>query len=172
MNNFALEIWDDESRYVTFYTVRRENETDSETDKFYTRFKDDPIYRPALEELTALIFDIIGDREGALDAFFRRQENKAAALPPAKLKSLSLEYPNFPLRLFCFKVSERIVILFNGGPKTAGTSQSSERLNFYFQNAQNFASRISDALRDGDIQIDKKNNRYLIDFKNSRKIFL
>ena len=40
MNNFALEIWDDESRYVTFYTVRRENETDSETDKFYTRFKD------------------------------------------------------------------------------------------------------------------------------------
>lgn len=172
MNIFALEIWDDESRFVTFYTVRWENDPDSETDKFYAKFKNDPTYRPALEELNALIFDVIGDREGASEVFFKRHENKATALPPVKVKTLCLEYPNFPLRLYCYRVSESIVILFNGGPKTSGTAQTGERLSLYFQAAQNFAARIMDAWKHGEIQIDSEDDRYLVDFQHNREIYL
>lgn len=172
MKIFALEVWDDESRYVTYYTVRWEDDPDSETDKFYAKFKDDPQYKPALQELTALIFDVIGDQMGARGEFFTRHENKATALPPGKVEALGLKYPNFPLRLYCYRVSDNIVILFNGGPKTADTAQKSERLNVYFQDAQNFSDRIVEAFNEEMILIDPEDERYLIDFQNNKEIFL
>lgn len=43
MNNFALEIWYDEGRVCTFYSVRFITEDDdnlSETDDFFDRYTD------------------------------------------------------------------------------------------------------------------------------------
>ena len=83
MNTFELEIWDDEGEKCTFYTVRKEDATLSETDKFFTRYENDSHeFHEKANELLVLIQVIIGDTYGATDDFFDRYENKAQALPP------------------------------------------------------------------------------------------
>jgi hypothetical protein len=38
MNKFTLEIWDNELEFVTYYTVRWEDNPKTETDKFVEKF--------------------------------------------------------------------------------------------------------------------------------------
>jgi hypothetical protein len=155
MNNFALEIWDNELEFVTYYTVRWEDNPKTETDKFVEKFYNHATYHEALQSLLSLLFDQIGNRFGARKEFFSRKENRAEALPPSNVRfyEIQLRYPNFPLRLFCYRVSDSIVILFNGGPKTAATAQQSEELQMPFYHANEFSRRIHEAFRDKIIKI-------------------
>lgn len=72
-------------------------------------------------------------------------------------------YPNFPLRLYALRVHNRkdIVVLFNGGVKSSQTNQSSKDLNLKWIEACQFAKRIEEALRDGEITIDDENRKLL-----------
>jgi len=175
VNSFELSIWYDEGRRCTFYTVLKENADENETDAFFTRFEEvsSPYHDDALA-LLQLIVAVIGDKYGALDDFFNRPEDKAQALPPKPNKfipevvALGIQ---FPLRLYCFRVSESIVVLFNGGIKSAASVLDSDDLRFKFLEAQNFAQRIAQEMAEGMIQIDKVNNR-LTDFKGNHEIFL
>ncbi|MCC6414082.1 MAG: hypothetical protein IT270_20705 [Saprospiraceae bacterium] len=88
MNNFTLEIWDDESHLVTFYTVR--NDKDPET----------------------------------------------------------------------------------GGVKSATSAQESERLVYYFHQANTFAKRIEEALHDEMIVIHEEDDRLLVDFQGSTELYI
>lgn len=139
MNTFGLEIWYDEGRVCTFYTVRwvtNDADVPSETDKFFDKYA---IPKHQFEEeamqLFRLITESIGNRYGATDDFFDRSENKAYALPPKpkkwveEIKELGI---NFPLRLFCYRITEQIVILFNGGIKDADSAQESKNLSTKF----------------------------------------
>ena len=38
MNNFILELWDDEGIECTFYSVRWEDSIENETDKFFNKY--------------------------------------------------------------------------------------------------------------------------------------
>jgi hypothetical protein len=38
VNTFALELWDDEAKKCTFYTVRWEDAAQNETDKFFHKY--------------------------------------------------------------------------------------------------------------------------------------
>ena len=168
MNNFVLQIWDDESIRVTYYTVKWDDKSDSETDRFFIKHNEDADYQEATQELISLLFDVIGNKYGAIDAFFNRNENKAQALPPTpkdnpKLRQIDLNYAGFPLRLYCYRLSETIVILFNGGVKSAATAQESKDLGMKFYEANQFATNIEEALRAGIIEINET-QRYLIDY--------
>ncbi|MBL7798489.1 MAG: hypothetical protein JNJ90_18485 [Saprospiraceae bacterium] len=173
MNTFALEIWDDESTLVTFYTVRMEDNDLSETDKFMLKFKGDAQYGSALQEMVSLLLEVMGEEQGAHPAFFSRRENWAVALPPSKARigEITLNYPEFPLRLFCYRVNDELVILFNGGPKTAASAQGSEDLNMPFLQANEFARRIGKAFDDKLIVVDQ-NSRVITDFQGNTEIFL
>lgn len=57
-------------------------------------------------------------------------------------------YPNFPLRLYCYRISDNIIILYNGGIKTSSTAQSSSDLSMKFYEAQQYTSTIEAALKD------------------------
>lgn len=84
---------------------------------------------------------------GALEDFFRF-ENAAQALPPSgtyQVEDLYINFGNFPLRLYCLRISETLVVLFNGGEKTADTAQRG-KTSMAFQEANIFAKRILDAL--------------------------
>ena len=172
MNSFALEAWDDGSSLVTFYTVRREGSDLSETDKFMQKFGRHEQYGGALQELMSLLFDTMGEQFGAHPTFFSREENRVMALPPSKarLGHITFAYPHFSLRLFCYRLSENLVILFNGGPKTAATAQQSEDLHVFFIQANDFAKRIQEALDDGMIMLDA-NGRSLVDFQGNTDIY-
>lgn len=178
MNTFALEIWYDEGSICTFYTVRRLTEEDdaaSETDRFFDTYAvpEHPLEEKALQ-LFRLITESIGNRYGATDDFFDRAENLAQALPPKpkhwveEIKALGI---HFPLRLFCYRVTENIVILFNGGIKASQTTQDSENLSVKFYQAQTFVKKIEAALRSKMIEI-SDDGRYLQNFDASTDIIL
>ncbi len=166
MNTFALEIFDDQGQVCTFYTVRWEEAGLSETDKFFQKFRYDEQFKHSLRELASFLEVVIGDEYGALEDFFRF-ENTAQALPPSgthKVEDLYINFGNFPLRLYCLRISETLVVLFNGGEKTADNAQGG-KTSMAFQEAQNFAKRILDALREKDIYIsaDQRTFRYYND---------
>ena len=119
MNTFALEIFNDEGNACTFYTVRWENEEFSETDKFFIKFRNDDTHKNSLQELAKFLDIQIGEKKGALKDYFRF-ENSADALPPPGtylINQITISYSNFPLRLYCLRISDSLVVLFNGGEK-------------------------------------------------------
>jgi len=116
----------------------------------------------------------MGEQQGAHPVFFTRKENRAAALPPPKARTseINLKYPNFPLRLFCYRVNQELVILFNGGAKTSLAVQNSQDLNLYFIQANEFVRRLEDAFQSGMIRIDANDSRLLKDFNGNSEIFI
>lgn len=175
MNIFAVEIWYDEGELCNFYTVRWENGEVSETDHFFEKYENEenPNYDSA-SILLRLITHSIGEVYGAIDAFFDRTKNSAQSLPPKpkkwipEIQELGI---HFPLRLYCYRVSESIVVLFNGGIKDQRTDQLSNDISLKFHEAQQFATRIAKALQDGTIII-SKDNRTLINFQGTTEIIL
>lgn len=163
MNIFALEIFDDQGQVCTFYTVRWEDDEISETDKFFVKYENDSTFQRPMQELAKFISKKIADEMGALEDFFRF-ENAAQALPPSgthKVEDLYINFGNFPLRLYCLRISETLVVLFNGGEKTADTAQGG-KTSMAFRDANIFAKRILDALINKDIYItaDQREFRY------------
>jgi len=176
VNRFSLEIWDDEGRICTFYTVRWvtvNDDTSSETDRFFDTYAmpTHPLEERAMQ-LFRLITESIGNRYGATDDFFDRIVNKAQELPPKpkqwveEIKDLGI---NFPLRLFCYRVTENIVILFNGGIKESQATQKSKDLSMKFYEAQTFVKKIEEALRTKMIEI-SDDERHLQNFDGTTDI--
>lgn len=162
MNTFALEIFDDQGQVCTFYTVRWQDAALSETDKFFVKYENDSTFQRPLQELAKFISKKIGDEMGALEDFFRF-ENAAQALPPSgtyQVEDLCINFGNFPLRLYCLRISETLVVLFNGGQKTADTAQRG-KTSMAFQEANIFAKRILDALIKKDIYITADQRTFL-----------
>lgn len=175
MNTFAVKIWFDETALCSFYTVQWEGADENETDRFFERYEDDdnPLNSSA-NELLQLILHSIGDKYGAIDDFFDRFKNQAQALPPKPKHRVSEIHElgiHFPLRLYCFRISQSIVVLFNGGVKDQRTDQESEDIRLKFHEAQLFAQRISQALQDGTILI-AKDKRTLKDFQGNTEFTL
>lgn len=174
MSRFELEIWDDETDRVTFYTVRWEGATSSETDKFFEKHHESN--PDATQELMSLIIDTIGTDHGAIDDFFNRHENTVTALPhhgQVTIDEIKFYFPQFPLRLYALRINNRedLVILFNGGIKSGATNNESGELNMKFIEANEFATKIEKALREDEIYIDDE-TRTLKYFNGSSEIIL
>lgn len=174
MSRFELEIWDNEPERVTFYTVRWEDTDLSETDKFFAKFKETE--KQAVKELLSLILKAIGNEHGALDEFFNRPENGVSGLPPKgkiRIGEFKAHFQHFPLRLYALRINDRedLVVLFNGGLKTSDANRDSPDLNLKFMEANDFGSRIEQAIREGMIVIDET-SRTLKSFDGSDEIIL
>jgi hypothetical protein len=107
---------------------------------------------------------------------FNRPENDVTGLPNTgrvTVKQILFAYPNFPLRLYALRINNRsdIVILFNGGIKSSWTNQESKDIHLKWVEACQFAKRIEDALKDGEITIDES-KRKIISANGDGEIFL
>jgi hypothetical protein len=176
VNIFALEIWDDEASKCTFYTVRWEDSEINETDKFFQKYNDLSEYKLATQQLLSFVLDSIGEDHGATDILFNRFENEVVGLPnkgKATIGEISFLFPNFPLRLYALRINNRsdLVVLFNGGVKSAQTNQRSKDLNVKWKEACLFSRRIEEALRNKDILIDGR-KRKIISFNGEDEIYL
>ena len=176
MNTFAVEIWDDEGAKCTFYTVRWEDAKNNETDKFFAKYDSLPQFKEAVQELLSFVLDSVGDDHGAIDELFNRFENEVVGLPnkgKARVAGVEFLFPNFPLRLYALRIINRndLVVLFNGGAKSAQTNQASDDIHLKWIEACEFAKRIDEALRDKEIKIDSKNRR-LLSFDGGEEIIL
>lgn len=172
MNIFAVEIFDDTGTHCTLYTVRRDGSELSETDKFFEKYEDHEAFGKSLLEMASFINQVIANEYGALDDFFRF-ENAAQALPPKgkyQIGELHVNFFKFPLRLYCLKITENILVLFNGSEKTEQTAQGG-KTSMVFHDANVFANRITQALNDGTIII-SANSRQLLSYDYSTDILL
>jgi len=173
VNNFEVKIWDDERRFCTFYTVQFEDSDENETDKFFIRFDNFPTYESATQALLSFILLSIGDDHGAIDELLNRYEEEVIGLPVkgrVKLGEFTYNYPDFPLRIYVLKITDEIVVLFNGGIKDGPTNMESS-LHHNWVEACEFARRIIDGIKDGAVVVDEV-NRNLLNGKGTEEIFL
>lgn len=159
MNTFATIVTDHRYKYrkVTYYSVSIEGEDLWEIDKFFEKMeqqaKEDDILRfiAVLEE--------IGDNRGAKQRYFR-DERGFHGLPPKPKATADLGLETLEVhdnwRLYCLRLSESIVILFNGGIKTTDKAQDCPHVSLYFYQAEKFTKLIDEGFRNGDIQISDK----------------
>ena len=128
----------------TIYTIQFLSENDSEFERFYARFKDDAEYNPDLMRIVALI-NKIADM-GALERYFR---------PEGKLKDgvCALPVLQSKLRLYCLRLSDKILVLGNGGVKKTRTYNEDDTLKGYVLTLQNFEKLIREGEKDGTISI-------------------
>jgi hypothetical protein len=156
VNTFATIVTDDRYLYqkVTYYSVHIEGEALWEVDKFFEKMEqkaeEDDILR------FVAVLEEIGDTRGAKKRYFRDERGFNALPPKSKgTEDLGLEtlevHDNW--RLYCLRLSESIVILFNGGIKTTQKAQDCPNVSRHFYQAQKFTKLIDEALRNGDIQL-------------------
>ena len=128
----------------TIYTIQFLSENESEYERFYTRFKGDAEYNPDLMRIVALI-NKIADM-GALERYFR---------PEGKLKDgvCALPIMQSKLRLYCLRLSDKILVLGNGGVKKTRTYNEDDTLKGYVVTLQNFEKLIKEGEKDGTITI-------------------
>jgi hypothetical protein len=161
VNNFVVESFADTYPRVKFYTVRWDETPLSETDKFFQRFLETESlqnYREDFDEIVALI-KIMGEQVGAAERFFRF-EDAAQALPPKStvyVRQLLVSDGQNTLRLYCTRLRDNIVVLFNGGIKSSQKVSDSPDLTTKFREAQHFAKKIDKAIQEKDILMDEEN---------------
>lgn len=116
---FEIKEYTNEDK-TRVYTIHEDGESLSETDKFFSRFKDDPKFKRDVDIIVKWIRKI--GSEGALERFFR-PENNGEAIPVVASK----------LRLYCYRVNDKILILGNGGRKTSQAVKNSPDAYPHFQ---------------------------------------
>ncbi|MBN7810806.1 hypothetical protein J0A68_07560 [Algoriphagus sp. H41] len=124
-----------------FYTIEEVGKGINETDEFFIRFKDNPDYQKDIATIKYWI-QKIGKESGALERHFR-PEKSAEAIPITISK----------LRLYCYRLSDKIVILGNGGIKSSQKVQDSPDAFPHFEVMNTLAFAIQMKLESGQIEI-------------------
>lgn len=139
MNLFATIVEFERYSNVTYYSVQFEDSDRTETDKFFDNLIGLDRYREQVDELVWWIEEI-GERGAEYDLF--RDEQLAFALPP---KSQFLrEGDRIDVRLYFHFVSSNVIILFNGGVKTARSVQQCPNVRPHFMNAQIYIRKLQE----------------------------
>lgn len=143
MNGIDLVLVD-ETDNCTLYTIQFQSESETEFERFYRKFKDDAVYNPDLMRIVAFINKIAQD--GAFERLFRpegKMSDHVVALPVITSK----------LRLYCLRLSDKILILGNGGVKSSRTYNEDDNLRGYVITLQNFEQLLLEGQQKGLITI-------------------
>lgn len=126
------------------YSIQFLSEDESEFERFYNKFKDDAVYNPDLVKIVAFINKIA--EKGALERFFRPEgkiSDRVVALPVTSSK----------LRLYCLRLSDKILILGNGGIKSTRTYNEDYSLSGYVMTLQKFDKLLKEGESEGSVKI-------------------
>lgn len=128
----------------TMYSILFLSEDENEFERFYSKFKGESVYNEDFERLLGIIGRIADF--GALERFFRpegKMSDRVCALPVLKSR----------LRLYCLRLSDKILILGNGGVKTTRTYNEDDTLRGYVLTLQSFDKLITEGIADGSISV-------------------
>lgn len=133
-----------EAKNCTLYTIQFLTENESEFEQFYNKFKDDVELNPDLMRIVGFLGRIADF--GALERFFR---------PEGKMSDHVVALPVVPtkLRLYCLRLSDKILILGNGGVKKTKTYEEDDELSGYVITLQNFDKLIKEGTANGAIVV-------------------
>ena len=128
----------------TIYSIQFLSEDESEFERFYAKFRAESDYNEDFERLLNIVGHIAD--LGAFERFFRREgkmNDRVCALPVLKSR----------LRLYCLRLSDRILILGNGGVKNTRTYNEDDTLKGYVITLQNFDRLITEGVKSGTIVV-------------------
>ena len=131
---------------ASLYTITFGDDGVSEFKKFINKFKDNATLQRDYQ-LILLALEKIATN-GALERYFRpegKMNDGVGALPIHKSK----------LRLYCLRLTDKILILGNGGEKTTKTYEESEELKGYVMDLQKFDALLKSYIRSGEIEIEE-----------------
>ncbi len=146
MSEVELVLVNDTDK-CTIYTIQFSTESESEYERFYSKFIKDIHLNQDLLRIVQLVDKIA--EEGALERFFRpegKMRDSVVALPVLKSK----------LRLYCLRLSDQILILGNGGMKKSRTYEEDDTLRGYVMTLQKFEELLKEGQRDGSVIITSK----------------
>ena len=131
----------------TMYTIQFLSDDKSEFEKFISKFREDAELNPDFQAIMRFIEQIISN--GALERYFRREgkmNDSVVALPVLKSK----------LRLYCLRLTDKILILGNGDVKNSRTYEEDETLQGYVMDLQKFERLLKREVRYGNVIITEK----------------
>jgi len=144
---------------VSYYTIHSLDDKLCETDKFFNRFKDDPIHLTDIQTIKYWM-ERMGDNQGAMERHFR-PEKRAHAIPILPQGS--------KLRLYCYRLNDRIVVLGNGGIKSSRAAQGSEETRLHFELVNSLAFVLQQKIAQQTIIIDEASLRGNLQFYTKPK---
>ena len=119
----------EQNEIVCLYSIVFEENDKSEFEKFLIEFKDNARLNKDFQTIIFALKKII--EQGALERFFRIEGKMNDNL-------CALSVDSRKLRLYCLRISDQILILGNGGEKTARTYQEDEKLSGYVLDLEKF----------------------------------
>ena len=146
MNKIATIEPVEQGNSASLYTISFVKDDLSEFAKFMSNFKDNARLQRDYQIILLALQRIM--ENGALERYFRpegKYSDGVCALPISSGK----------LRLYCLRLSDKILIIGNGGIKDSKTYNENNELNGYVIDLQKFDSLIKDAIKDGSISIEE-----------------
>ena len=131
---------------VGLYSIWFVNDQESEFHKFLQKFKDNAELNKDYQTILHALDRIIAN--GAFERNFR-YEGKM------KDSAVALSIDSKRLRLYCLRISDRILIAGNGGVKNTRTYDESEELSGYVMDLQKFDELLKQAQEEGSIIIEQ-----------------
>lgn len=146
MSEVELVLVNDTDK-CTIYTIQFSEESETEYERFYSKFIEDAQFSQDLLRIVQLV-DKIADI-GALERFFRpegKMRDSVVALPVLRSQ----------LRLYCLRLSDSILVLGNGGVKDSRTYQENDSLRGYVLTLQKFEELLKVGQLNGTVTITSK----------------
>ena len=146
MNKTATIEPVEQGNSASLYTISFVKDDLSEFAKFMSNFKDNARLQRDYQIILLALQRIM--ENGALERYFRpegKYSDGVCALPISSGK----------LRLYCLRLSDKILIIGNGGIKDSKTYNENNELNGYVIDLQKFDALIKEAVKDGSISIEE-----------------
>lgn len=126
------------------FSIRIDDDKISEVDKFFIMFKDtaDPVLKDDFTKIINGLSQIANN--GALERFFRNEgsmNDRVVAIPLYIVPRNHAEHGT--LRLYCIRVSNKLLIVGGGGLKTTRTSEEDPVLNAHIKTLQSIDKRLA-----------------------------
>lgn len=134
----------DQNENCTVYTIQFLNDDLNEFEKFVSKIRADATLDNDYRAIARFIDQILDF--GALERYFRpegKMKDSVVALPTIKSR----------LRLYCLRLSDKILILGNGGEKTTRTYDEDDSLKGYVVALQRFEELLKAGVREGTVSI-------------------
>jgi len=129
------------------FTICFEGESFTEFQKFIVKGNENATLQPDLQKILNALQHMM-NAMGFLDRYFRpegKMRDRVAALPIQSSK----------LRLYCLRLSDSVLIVGNGGPKSTKTYEEDSELNGYVIQLQKLDDLLRLAETKGEITIEE-----------------
>lgn len=156
---YSIELIE-EHNIVNFYSIHLDNEELSELERFFEKFPEGCDYDEDIDTIIAWI-DKIGEN-GALERYFRYEGKYGDGVSAIPIETSKL-------RLYCLRISDKILIFGNGDVKSSATWQESETLAEYVETLVDTSRYITSRINNGTLFVVDKELIGNLDFTRNEK---